>query len=221
MATNQLSSPASSPVTERTELAEHAEAWSTFILANILWALCSLPVITLPAATAGLFAFISARSRGKQPDLFLVFFAGMRQHWRKATLIALLDLIGGGLIGANILILSQMNINADPVAFLSRSVTLFAALALLLLNLYVWHLLVLLETWTTGQLIRAAMRLVFVYPLWSISVLLAVLVMFGISLLLPQGSFVLATAAVMTWITCRGTWRVIQKHLAPAADEAR
>lgn len=208
----------STPQKERAELAEHAEAWGTFVLANIVWAILSIPLVTLPAVTAGLFAFLSARARGEQPNFFQTFFEGIRQHWRKATLLALIDVCVGGMIGANTLILSHMNVSTDPIAFLSRSVTLFAALALLLINLYAWHLMVLLENLTVRQIMTSSVKLVFTHPLWSLGILIAASLPFLISFLLPQGIFVIATASIVTWIICKGTWIIIRQHLVPVSS---
>lgn len=185
------------------------------MLANILWAILSLPVITLPAATAGLFAYMSERARGRQPDVVSTFFGAARRHWRKATVLACLDLLVGGLVVLNGLIFARMDFTTDPLAFLARSVTLFVALALLLINLYSWALLVLLETMSLRRLIRSAAALVFAHPFWSIGVLTAAALPVLISLLLPQGIFVIATASLCAWIICAGTWRVIREHLAP------
>lgn len=187
-------------------------------MANILWAILSLPVVTMPAATAGLFAFMSARARGKHPNFFHVFFEGMRLHWYKASLIALLDVLLGALIVFNTLILAQMDVNGDPLAFLARSVTLFTALALLLINIYAWHLLILMEQLTVRQIVSSSARLVLAYPLWSGSVLVAAFVPLLISLLLPQGIFVIATVSLVVWIICRGTWQIIRQHLTGESE---
>ena len=61
----------STPRTERAELAEHAEKWGTFVLANILWAILSIPLITMPAATAAACGGLSgpdgsSAARGQQ-----------------------------------------------------------------------------------------------------------------------------------------------------------
>ncbi len=212
---NSSSPKQSTPSSERAELAEQAEKWGAFILANILWAILSIPLITMPAATAGLFNYMSARVRGLQPDFFRVFFEGIRLHWRKATVIGLIDVLVGGLIVLNTSIFPYMDVQSDPIAFLSRSVTIFAALALLLINLYAWSLMVLLQSLTIRQILVNAAVLVVTHPLWSIVVLIASALPVVISLFLPRGIFVIVTASACALITCMGTWRVIRQHLTP------
>ena len=209
MATRRLDTPRS----ERAELAEHVEHYSSFVLANLLWALVSIPLVTLPAATAGLFAVMSARVQGKQGDLFATFFGAARRCWLKATLLMGLNLLGGGLVAVNLSIFPLMDLNADPLAFVARSVTLFAALALLLVNLYVWPLLALLDDLSLKALLDNAVRLVFAHPLWSLLLLLAVVAIVAFSLLLPRGVLALATASACAWVMSWGAWRVIRQHL--------
>jgi uncharacterized membrane protein YesL len=47
---------------------ELAQTASTFVLLNMLWLFCSLLIITMPAATAALFATIAPWGRGRSPS---------------------------------------------------------------------------------------------------------------------------------------------------------
>src|SRR5690349_4403507 len=96
---------------------------SSFALANLFWVLLSLPIVTLPAATAGLFAATSPWVRGKNGELFHDFFEGMRQYWWKSTVIALIDLSVGALVVVNLSIFRMMNMS-QPLTVISQGVTL-------------------------------------------------------------------------------------------------
>lgn len=209
MATRRLDTPKS----ERAELARQAESWATFILANLLWCIASIPVVTLPAATAGLFAVMMARARGETIHTIEVFLSTMRRLWLKATLVMALNVAGGELVVLNTAIFPHMDMSADPLAFAARSVTLFAGLTLLMLNVYLWPLLVLLDEMPLRQLVETAARLVFAHPLWSLLIVVAVAFIVGFSLLLPRGVFAIATASASSLIVYLGAWRVIQRHL--------
>ncbi len=209
MASRRLDSPRG----ERAELAEEVERYAAFVLANLLWAVVAIPLVTLPAATAGLFAVMMARARGVPADLLATFFGAARRCWLKASLLMGLNLLGGGLVAVNLSIFPLMDLSADPLAFVARSVTLFAALALLLVNLYAWPLLVLLEDLSVKALLENAVRLVFAHGLWSLLVLFVVAAIIAFSLLLPRGVFALATASACAWVMSRGAWRVIRGHL--------
>ena len=53
---------------DRDEISGQLEKWASFMLANLLWALFSLPLVTLPAATAGLFAVMSRLVQQRQRE---------------------------------------------------------------------------------------------------------------------------------------------------------
>jgi uncharacterized membrane protein YesL len=72
-------------------LMEAVEKPASFVLGNLLWLLLSVPLITIGAVTAGLFTMFTAWVRGKHAELFTSLLDGMRDHWRKATLLFLLD----------------------------------------------------------------------------------------------------------------------------------
>jgi uncharacterized membrane protein YesL len=190
---------------------EQAEKWASFVLANLLWVLFAIPLITLPAATAGAFAAISELARGKEPHFFETFFGTMRRLWRHATVVGLLNLLLGGLIVANLWIFGRMG-TLDVMAFMARSVTLFVALALLLTNLYVWPLMVLSDM-PLRELIEISYKLVFAHPLWSVGILAATAVPVVISLLLPRAALLLVTVSACIFIIHKGTWPIIRQHI--------
>jgi uncharacterized membrane protein YesL len=196
---------------EYADFMEHAHHWSAFMLANVLWCLFTIPIVTIPAATAGLFEVMSQRARGRQADVLQIFFGAMRRLWLKATLVMLVNLCVAGVLTINIVIFPLMS-STDPLAYLSRSVTLFIGLALLLVNIYVWSLMVVIEM-PLKQLLTASCKLVFAHPLWSLAVLFASAIPIVISLLLPQFVFLLFTFACVAAIITKGTWRIIRRHL--------
>ena len=120
------------------------ENWASFVLANLLWSMFLIPVITIPAATAGLFSVMSKRVRGQQHELFQEFFGAMRRLWQKATVVALVDLLLGGLLVINLSIFPMMSAT-DVLGIISRSVTLFVGLMAVLVNVYLWSLMVVFE----------------------------------------------------------------------------
>jgi uncharacterized membrane protein YesL len=190
---------------------EQVDHWGTFILANLLWAIFSIPLITLPATTAALFAVMARKSRGESVEVFQMFFSAMKQYWRKAYVLVLLDALIGSVIVANLYIFSLMN-HSDVFVYLSRGVTLCVAIITLLANLYAWSLLVTTDL-NMYELIRSAVKLALAYPLWSCTVLIAALIPIGCSLLLPQFVFALFTASAVAFVVTWGTGRVICQYL--------
>jgi uncharacterized membrane protein YesL len=102
---------------------------------------------------------------------------------------------------------------SNPIVFVSRSVTVFVGLATLLVNLYVWSLLVLYEDMGLKQLAETSIKLVFAYPLRSIGVLIVALIPVAISLVFPQVVFLVFTISCFVLIVNMGTWRMIRRHI--------
>lgn len=123
------------------DLLEQIDYWASFIMVNLLWVFCSLPLVTLPAATAGLFAVMARLSQGEAPNVYSTFFEAMRTHWKASTGLVLLNVGVFALICVNLSIFPMMS-SFHPIAILSRSVTLFVALLLIMVNGYAWPLLV-------------------------------------------------------------------------------
>lgn len=68
-----------------------------FLLANLLWLLTSLPLVTMPAAAGGLFYLVSrviADERDLDPDEASIndFWVGFRRYWGQCSLLGFLDL---------------------------------------------------------------------------------------------------------------------------------
>lgn len=194
------------------DLFDQINKWSTFILANLMWAVLSIPVITLPAATAGLFNTMSLWVRGKSPNLFMDFPDGMRRCWRNSTLLTLLDVLVVGLLVLNFSLFPVMDMQ-NPLAFLSRSVTLFVGLTLALVNLYAWPLMVLFDL-SLPRLLAVALKMAVEHLLISIGLLLLVLLPVVVSLWLPAAALLFVTFSWSIFIWNWGAWRIIRRYVA-------
>src|SRR5262249_31797954 len=160
-------------------------------------------------ATAGLFSVMSKRVRGQQHELFQEFFGAMRRLWLKASIVAVGDLLLGGLLVVNLSIIPMMSAT-DVLANISRSVTLFVGLMALLVNLYLWPLMVVSEK-PIKTLFELSYKLVFLEPLKSVGVLVMAAVPVAVSLLLPRGVWLLLTASCTVLVITWGTWRIIRR----------
>ena len=183
-----------------------------FVLANLLWVLLSIPLVTLPIATAGLFATMSPWSRGKPVEVFRDFFGGMRQYWRKAMLIGLIDVLLGGLVILNFSIFRLMKL-PQPLTLVFQSLTLFVGMTVILVNLYLWPLLVTLD-FPLRNLMETALKLVFAHPFASIGMLLGTLVLLLGSTLLPAIFLLLASFSACALFSSWGAWRVVRGYIA-------
>ena len=130
-------------------------------------------------------------SQGEAPNVYSTFFGAMRAHWRASTGLVLLNIGVLLLIAVNLSIFPMMS-GFNPMAILSRSVTFFVALLLIMVNGYAWPLLVTREL-ALRPLLTLAFNMVFATPLHSIGVLLALCLPLGISAFLPAAALVLIT----------------------------
>jgi uncharacterized membrane protein YesL len=186
---------------------------ATFLMANLMWVAFAAIIITLPAATAGLFATLAPWIRGKDTELFSRFFGTMRRQWLKSTVIAVIDVVIGVIVVFNFRAFALMGPDNLLVLIMS-SVNLFVVMTVLMANLYIWPLLVLFDL-PLRRLLNVSLRLVLGHPFWSFLVSGIVLLLVGVGLILPPVVTVLflfsAIALVVNW----GSWRIIQKYASP------
>lgn len=185
---------------------------SGFALANLFWVFLSLPIVTMPAATAGLFAVTSPWSRGKTGELFRDFFEGMRQCWWKSTVVGLLDAAIGGLVVINLSIFRLMNM-PQPLIILLQSVTLFIGILTPMVNMYIWPLMVLFDM-SVSNLLSTSLRMVFAHPWRSLFLLLAGLVPLLLGLVLPVAVVIMISFSTCALLISRGAWHVIRLYIA-------
>lgn len=196
---------AEQPPPRRGELIDKA---TTFILVNMLWMVMAALIITLPPATAGLFATLTPWVRGQQSEPFRDFFGAMRRYALQSLVIVVADATIGLLVWLNFGILGQMGTSAP--ALLSLSATLFVTLSTVAANLYLWPLLVSVDDVPLGQLVRVAVRLVLLHPAWSIFASLIALLPLVVSLAVPGFVMLLLTFSTCALLASWGAWRVLR-----------
>ena len=78
---------------------------SNLILLNILWIICSLPIVTMGAATAALYHTVFQYQTNGEDAVLRPFFKGFVQNFKQATLLWLPIMAGMGLMIFNLLYL--------------------------------------------------------------------------------------------------------------------
>jgi uncharacterized membrane protein YesL len=197
----------------RTHWLDDFNRWSTPVLANLLWVVLSIPVVTIPLALVGLLAVMFRWMDERDTALFTVFFGTIRRNWRKSYLVALLDILLGSLVYFNLLVFQVMDMN-NVLAFLSRSVTFYFAILLIIYNVYVWTLLAVWDK-PLKHILKFSLQLLFTQPLWSILIAVAVITPPIVSTIMPTAVWVTLTGAVSAYIACRGTWFIVTKYISP------
>ena len=196
-------------------LGELLDGVSTVILANLLWILASVPVVTLPAATAGLFGAMTPLARGQSSILLHDFFEAVRRRWMPSTAVFVLDLALGALFYANLSITATLEV---PLAWLIQIAVLIAGVVALIANLYAWPLLVSFDM-PLRSVLSTSLRLALGHLFWSILIgilaLLPLVLALFIPILLVVGAFS-ASSVLASW----GAWRIIRRYV-PEEELAR
>ena len=184
------------------------------VLANIVWLLASLPIVTWPAATAGLYALVRRVVAEELDDAAVDarlgdFWDGFRAHWQRATLVTLLDLAGAAIIV--VAFVSYGRSPVDPLRWLVGPIAL-VLMAWLAASLYVYPLLLHRLDASAWQVMRQALLIVLAYPLTSGSLLVT-------SLVLAVPAFVLAGPILFVFFSAMATVQTVAlRHIL--ADRA-
>ena len=80
------------------------------VTAGLLWLLCSLPVVTIGAASAALYYCVVKCIRHERGRLVKSFFAAFRRDFKVATLLWLIFLAAALLLGADVYAFGRMEV---------------------------------------------------------------------------------------------------------------
>jgi uncharacterized membrane protein YesL len=185
----------------------------TVVLANLLWFVFAVLIVTLPAATAGLFAVLTPLVRGRDVEIFSKFFGTMRRQWLKSTVIVVVDGALGGVIAINLSILDAIGL-PEPVFWALRGIYVFFGGAALLANLYAWPLLVSFDL-GLRRLTSVSLRLAITHIRWSLFTLGLTLLPLSFALVIPLIFSTLIIFSTAGLIVSWGSWRVIKQYATP------
>ena len=112
---------------------------------NLLWMVCSLPVFTAGAATAALYDVTLRIAREEDPPLTTRFFRAFRENFRQATVLWLILLGVGALLGADAYILYHLYKSTagmvSVICTLGLALIIVAAIAYVIVLIYVFPLI--------------------------------------------------------------------------------
>ncbi|MGH2617185.1 MAG: DUF624 domain-containing protein [Thermomicrobiales bacterium] len=149
------------------------------VLGNLLWLALSLPIVTWPSATAGLYSLVRrvvAEELDGDPYEAHIgdFWEGFKAHGIRGSLLALLDLAGLGVI---VIALNFYGRNAaEPLRWLVGPIGLIG-LVWLGAQLYVFPLLLQRLAYRPWDIMREALLIAVGYPLSTLSLLLTSLIL--------------------------------------------
>lgn len=121
---------------------------------NVLWLICSLPVVTVGASTSALFAVSLKMVRDEEGDVTRAYFRAFKRNFRQATKVWIPLLLAGVLIVLDAYVLKRLS--ADSVGWTLLTALLYvAAAAYLIVLMYVFALIVTFENTVVRTILNA------------------------------------------------------------------
>ena len=84
------------------------------LLLNLLWFVCSIPVVTIGAAATAVYSVTLKMVRNQEGYIIKSFFKAFRDNFRQATVIWLILLTAGAVIGADLFVYLRVSSMALP-----------------------------------------------------------------------------------------------------------
>ena len=84
---------------------------------NLLWAVCSIPIVTVGASTTALYYVTLKLARNEEGNVTAMFFRAFRENFRQATVLWLIVFAIGAFLGADGYVLYHLRqISSGPTA---------------------------------------------------------------------------------------------------------
>ena len=106
----------------------------SLMLLNVCWILCSLPVVTMGAATSALYTVLIKMRDGEETKVLRRFFAAFRENFKRGTAVWLVLLLAAGVCGLDLYFANQMDSNvARVIALLGMVAVAMTAVSVFIL----------------------------------------------------------------------------------------
>lgn len=179
-----------------------------YVWANILWFLLTLPIITAPAAWAGLIN-LSRQAYLNRTATLDDFWAGFRMNLGRGALMTVLNIV---VIGLNLFNLGSYANSTDFTTLTLRSVWWLTLVIWFVIQFYMWPLFYELKQPTLWGAIRNAFVMALLNPLFTIVLIVVVALLVAVStflfpawvLLTGSALAALATGAVLDRLIAAG-----------------
>jgi hypothetical protein len=191
------------------------------ILANLLWLVLSLGVVTAPAATAGL-AVLAARIAAGENASLRDLLRGFREHFVPSLKVGLFDALVILVLWVNVDFYSHLSGRAALPGFLLAGLLVWGAAFWLLIHVHVYPLMIDGER-GLRRLLRTSALLTLDNLSFTIGLALQSLMLVTLCVLTGVGLIVLLTS-MLTLLHAAGHRELLRKYrddVAPDAPETR
>lgn len=163
-----------------------------YIWANLAWILLSLPLVTAPAAWAGLVR-LSYHAQSSPSAEFEQFWLGFREHLKRGVALALINAV---VIIVNVTNLLAYRNAAGLQADFVRLVWILALVVWGTLQFYAFPLYYAMEKPSLMGAFRNAAVMILLNPLFTLAVLIVTILLIAISTILPAAWLLLTGGAL-------------------------
>lgn len=195
--------------------------WETYdhigllVLANLLWILLSIPVVTAPAAAAGLFHLARRLSRS-EPIGLSSFFTGFRSHFWPAFKVGVAELAALLVLWVNIDFYSHLRGGATIPGMVLAAAMIWLAVLFALMHVHIFPMLAAGET-SLRQLLRKSLLLVLDNPAFTIGLALQSISLSVLCLVTGAG-LVLLSGSLSAVLLTSGHRSLLTKYSDEPAD---
>ena len=176
------------------------------IVLGLLWVVCSLPVVTMGAASAALYIATRRCLVRGESYLLRTFFRAFRENWKQATLVWLLALSLLGLLALDAAMFRSMAANG-----------LYWVILALFCLVLTWSAYLLAYCarcqGTAAEVLRISFQLLMLHPIRALGVLLPLVGGIALALIAPGLIFLLP--APVCWLESRTIEAVFRLHMRP------
>lgn len=154
---------------------------TNLLILNVLWVLCSLPILTMGASTTAMYSVLFAYRRKETDSVFRPFFTAFKKGFVKSTLSWIVLLVLGIALGYDIILLIH---GAEMQLFLCIPV-IIVSLLVLITGVYLFPQLALFDN-KLKIMIKNSFLLFMLYPIQSIAIMILTLFPWILLLCIPQ-----------------------------------
>lgn len=143
-------------------------AYSAYL--NILWFLCSLPVVTVGASTTALFYVTLKIAKNEEGNITKAFFRSFKENFKQGTIIWLILLTVGIMLGVDGYVLYHMRFS-NAFWTVITAVFIVAVVAYVIIVMYIFPLLARFQNTTMAMFknsIMIGMRFLFCTALMAV-----------------------------------------------------
>lgn len=143
---------------------------------GVLWAITSLPVFTLGAATAAFYSFTLDQVKDLEGGVWNSYFSAFKRTFKKATCLWLLQLVAGLFLAANLYAAWQLYVSSGILGLGLLSLAFCGTLVFALVSLYVYPILASYD-FSVKKVIRDS----FIMAVGNLHVSITILVLFALA----------------------------------------